>query len=161
MKYINCNSSLSKIDDPSCRTDFRVHVADVNRVSPFAQKGASGKEAPNILLRDAEHLEHSPFGRRTSMRFIQISPSPLLRQRKTCTTDIYAPLNSAGRVDRNELINKYMQSGGSYQCRNWTKMLAPRWLANWLIVALFCVWQPARIGDFLPRFWRPWWRLRL
>ncbi len=93
MKYINCNSSLSKIDDPSCRTDFRVRVADVNRVSPFAQKGASGKKAPNILLRDAEHLEHSPFGRRTSMRLIQIS-------RKTCTTDIYAPLKSAGREIR-------------------------------------------------------------
>jgi hypothetical protein len=47
---------------------IQVHFADgFLSISPFPKKSASGKEAPDTVLRKTIHLQPSPFGRRTSV----------------------------------------------------------------------------------------------
>ena len=65
-KPIETNERKTKVPMP--HGHIQVHFANgLLSISPFPKKGASGKEAPNTVLRKTMHLQPSPFGRRTSV----------------------------------------------------------------------------------------------
>jgi len=68
MPYIPIETNERKTKVPMPHGHIQVHVANgFLSISPFPKKSASGKEAPNTVLRKTMHLQPSPFGRRTSV----------------------------------------------------------------------------------------------